>query len=115
MKRFNKLVSLSSLLFMMALASCGNTPKASSAEGTSEPEVDELAVNVFVLSGQSNMEGNTSFKNGDTDLIAQAFEELGLDDPEVLTQTGVESVQTSLYCAGYGQLVSNSFRSELSY
>ena len=96
MKRFNKLMSLSALLFAMGLASC--TPPAGSSSqptGTSEPEVDELAVNVFVLSSQSNMEGNTSFKNGDTDLIAQAFEELGLDDPEVLTQTGVESVQTS--------------------
>ncbi|MBR3674665.1 MAG: hypothetical protein IKN69_00770 [Bacilli bacterium] len=105
MKRFNKLVSLSSLLFMMALASCGNTPATSSkAPESSEPEEDPNAVSVFVLSGQSNMEGNTSFKSGSTDLIAQAFEEMGLEDPEILTETGVESVQTSLYCAGYGQL-----------
>ena len=108
MKRFNKLVSLSSLLFMMALASCGNTPATSSkAPESSEPEEDPNAVSVFVLSGQSNMEGNTSFKNGNTDLIAEAFEEMGLTDPEILTETGVESVQTSLYCAGYGQLDHN--------
>ncbi len=108
MKRFNKLVSLSSLLFMMALASCGNTPATSSkAPESSEPEEDPNAVSVFVLSGQSNMEGNTSFKSGSTDLIAQAFEEMGLEDPEILTETGVESVQTSLYCAGYGQLDHN--------
>ena len=109
MKRFNKLMSLSALLFAMGLASC--TPPAGSSSqpaGTSEPEVDELAVNVFVLSGQSNMEGNTSFKSGSTDLIAQAFEEMGLEDPEILTETGVESVQTSLYCAGYGQLNHNN-------
>ncbi|MBR6866061.1 MAG: hypothetical protein IKM80_02320, partial [Bacilli bacterium] len=95
MKRFNKLVSLSSLLFMMALASCGNTPATSSkAPESSEPEEDPNAVSVFVLSGQSNMEGNTSFKSGSTDLIAQAFEEMGLEDSEILTETGVESVQT---------------------
>ena len=93
---------------MMALASCGNTPATSSkAPESSEPEEDPNAVSVFVLSGQSNMEGNTSFKNGNTDLIAEAFEEMGLTDPEILTETGVESVQTSLYCAGYGQLDHN--------
>ena len=89
----------------MGLTACANTPATSSkAPESSEPEEDPNAVSVFVLSGQSNMEGNTSFKSGSTDLIAQAFEEMGLEDPEILTETGVESVQTSLYCAGYGQL-----------
>ena len=103
MKRFNKLMSLSALLFAMGLASC-TPPVAASSKPAATSEKDENEVSVFVLSGQSNMEGNTSFKSGNTDLVAQAFEEMGLTDPEILTETGVASVQTSLYCAGYGQL-----------
>ena len=105
MKSVNKLMSLTLAALAMGLTACANTPATSSkAPESSEPEEDPNAVSVFVLSGQSNMEGNTSFKSGSTDLIAQAFEEMGLEDPEILTETGVESVQTSLYCAGYGQL-----------
>ena len=105
MKSVNKLMSLTLAALAMGLTACTNTPATSSkAPESSEPEEDPNAVSVFVLSGQSNMEGNTSFKSGSTDLIAQAFEEMGLEDPEILTETGVESVQTSLYCAGYGQL-----------
>ena len=109
MKSVNKLMSLTLAALAMGLTACANTPATSSkAPESSEPEEDPNAVSVFVLSGQSNMEGNTSFKSGSTDLIAQAFEEMGLEDPEVLTETGVESVQTSLYCAGYGQLNHNN-------
>ena len=96
-------MSLSALLFAMGLASC-TPPVTASSKPAATSEKDENEVSVFVLSGQSNMEGNTSFKNGDTDLVAEAFKEMGLTDSNILTETGVESVQTSLYCAGYGQL-----------
>lgn len=92
---------------LMSLMACGQKPsndqKSSEQPGNSEPEKDPNEVSVFVLSGQSNMEGNTSFKSGSTDLIAQAFEEMGLDDPETCTE-GMPEVQISSYCAGYGQL-----------
>ncbi len=106
MKKRNVLSIAAFLTAAAALASCG-APAAESKAPASEPEPEEEIVNVFVLSGQSNMEGNTSFKDGNTDLVAQAFEELGLEDPEVCYD-GIKEVQTSLYCAGYGQLNHNN-------
>ena len=106
--KMNKLALLTSLFCLSMTACTGgnnsiNTTEPQKSEPSSvEPEPDNR-VNVFVLSGQSNMEGNSSFKSGDTDLLAQAFEKLGLDDPEVCYE-GIKTVQTSIYCCGYGEL-----------
>lgn len=102
MSKKNILSVAAFLSIAAALASCGGKPAESKAPA-SEPEPEEEIANIFVLSGQSNMEGNTSYKSGDTDLIAQAFQELGLENPEVCYD-GIKEVKTSLYCAGYGQL-----------
>ena len=104
MKSLKKLLIMSTAFLGMALTACGGTP---AGDESLEPADDPNQVNVFVLSGQSNMEGNTSFKSGNTDLIANVFTKLGYSDPEVCYD-GIPEVQTSLYCAGYGQLNHNN-------
>lgn len=97
----------SAITFLTAgiLAGCGESSTDNKQPVT--PVVEEEIANIFVLCGQSNMEGNTSFKQGTTDLVAQAFEEMGLEDADVCTE-GIKEVKTSLYCAGYGQLDHNN-------
>ncbi|MCQ2798819.1 MAG: sialate O-acetylesterase [Bacilli bacterium] len=104
MKKKSALFALMSTFF---LAACGGKPApVESSVPTPEPEPEEI-VNVFVLSGQSNMEGNTSFKSGSTDLLDNAMKEIGYTDSQVCYD-GIEEVKTSLYCAGYGQLNHNN-------
>lgn len=55
-------------------------------------------VSVFVLSGQSNMEGNSSISE-----LSNAFNELGFDDYESI-KDGMPEVQVSTYLGGYGGL-----------
>ena len=109
-------------LFCLTLTACnGGGGSNNNSQPSSEPEsssagpvVPDNAVNVFVLSGQSNMEGNTSFSSGGTDLVAQAFQQLGLSDPETCTGEGMSEVLTSTYCAGYGQLDKNNLHNNRS-
>ena len=84
----NMKIMLLSVAAVMSLASCNNQPSKSQG-----PVKDPNEVSVFVLSGQSNMEGNTAFESTERvnnqevkhDLVAEAFEEMNLDDPELLT------------------------------
>ena len=62
---------------------------------------------VFVLSGQSNMEGQTDVGSNASYLDA-AFQSLGITDGDVC-KTGIESVQTSFYGNGYGELDRNNY------
>ena len=62
------------------------------------PKIPEA--NVFVLSGQSNMQGNSICSEAN---LRQAFEDLGFDDYDEVAE-GMDSVLTSVYCAGYGEL-----------
>ena len=97
---------------IMSLVACTNTPSnsknkddASSNEpATSIPAKDPNEVSVFLLSGQSNMQGNSS--SSETNL-SNAFDELGFDDYEEVA-AGIKSVQSSVYCAGYGELDHNN-------
>ena len=98
---------LSVLALVLAACNAGGESKPQPSSSPSIPEEDPNEVSVFVLSGQSNMEGNTSFENNGTDLIAQAFEEMELDDAEVC-KTGIEEVQISSYCVDYGKLDHNN-------
>ena len=119
--KMNKIAFLASL-FCLTLTACnGGGGSNNNSQPSSEPEsssagpvVPDNAVNVFVLSGQSNMEGNTSFSSGGTDLVAQAFQQLGLSDPETCTGEGMSEVLTSTYCAGYGQLDKNNLHNNRS-
>lgn len=89
-----KFIFVASVLSALTLTACGGSNTSSSVE----PE--EETVNVFVLSGQSNMEGNTSWNNNN---IENAFTDLGLDDVNVV-KDGMPEVLTSYYGCGYGQL-----------
>ena len=122
-----------SVISLLSLAGCARTAESSSEEAKSEsssevqptstssapestsaPESSSIPVqpsstpapvyddrvSVFVLSGQSNMQGNSS--SSETNL-KKAFEDLGFDDYDDVA-SGMESVLSSVYCAGYGEL-----------
>lgn len=79
-------LATSSLLLVSA---CGG--------GTSSSEEPDNRVNVFVLSGQSNMEGSTYYvhpRSGE-ELLKNYMDEAGLDYARV--EAGLNSVQTSFY------------------
>ena len=95
---------------IMSLAACtAPSPSKSSkkvdkdssqAQTTSIKQKDPNEVSVFLLSGQSNMQGNSSSSEAN---LRQAFEDLGFDDYDEVVG-GMKSVQSSVYCAGYGEL-----------
>ena len=105
MKSFNKFLLMSAALLSMSLTACGNN---------NGPEKREGPI-VFVMSGQSNMEGNTNFgtSGSDTSYLTAAFNDLGITDGECCIN-GIQSVQTSYYGNGYGELdASNYNRSDV--
>ena len=80
--------------FALLLSGCGiKTPTESSY--SEEPPVEEdETVDVFVLSGQSNMEGSTYFDNG-KDWLYKACDALELDATPMFE--GYENIYTSFY------------------
>ena len=109
----NRKLLFLSVVGIMSLAACTaiSPSKASSkqkeensssvtASSTSQHVKDPNEVSVFLLSGQSNMQGNSSCS--ETNLKA-AFQDLGFDDYDEVVG-GMKSVQSSVYCAGYGEL-----------
>ena len=102
MKKKN-LLSLASLLAAAALASCGgSTPVQSSSSPEPEPE-PEPEVSVFLLAGQSNMEGNSYYGKQEDGWLHKAFVDLEIEDGDVCFE-GIEAVKTSYYGNGYGEL-----------
>ena len=98
-----------SVAAIMSLAACTNQPSkpeskndttSNNAPATSIPAKDPNEVSVFLLSGQSNMQGNSSSSEAN---LKQAFEDLGFDDYDDVA-AGIEEVQSSIYCGGYGEL-----------
>lgn len=91
MKIRNKLLFCAAL-FATSLTACNNT-----APQSSEPEPDNTHVDVFVLSGQSNMEGSTYWTHPTkkTPLLENYFTEQGMDFTPV--KEGIPSVKTSFY------------------
>ena len=83
----------------LLLTGCSGNNQTKSSE-TPLPPVDNNEVSVFLLSGQSNMQGNSSSSEAN---LRQAFEDLGFDDFDDV-YGGMPAVQSSVYCAGYGEL-----------
>lgn len=78
-------------LFAVTLAGCGNTP--------AKQQEPDKKVDVFVLSGQSNMEGSTMYvhPNG-TPLLKNYLEQERDDvDAEAVLENGFANVKTSYY------------------
>lgn len=91
-----------SLLSILCLVGCGGQKNDDST--TSLPVEEDNTVSVFVLSGQSNMEGQTRFgRENETPWLNNAFADLDLPDVDVCFD-GIEEVQTSFFGCGYGQL-----------
>ena len=86
MKKIAFVLLLQSLLCLSACNNGGN-------QKSQEPE--EKPINVFILSGQSNMEGNTQFDDGQG-YLAEGLEELGITDAQCC-YNGIPEVQTSFY------------------
>ena len=91
---------LSVAFISFCLAACNNNVNTASSGGassiSSEPPAPSNDVPVFVMSGQSNMEGSTYWKhpNG-TPLLQNYFEEEGMDYTPI--SEGIENVVTSYY------------------
>ena len=81
------------------MTACGGGASKSDQSSEQQP-VDDNEVSVFLLSGQSNMQGNSSSSEAN---LRQAFEDLGFDDFDDV-YSGMPEVQSSVYCAGYGEL-----------
>lgn len=85
---------MSAALLSMSLTACGGNG------GNSQEPEDDNEVSVFLLSGQSNMQGNSSCSATN---LQNAFNDLGLEDYDEVV-AGMKTVQSSVYCAGYGEL-----------
>ena len=96
MKSFRKSILLGVAFLAMSITGCNNN----GGETSKEPEKDPNEVSVFLLSGQSNMQGNSSCSATN---LKKAFTDLGFEDYEEVS-AGIKSVQSSVYCAGYGEL-----------
>ena len=86
MKKIAFVLLLQSLLCLSACNNGGN-------QQSQEPE--EKPINVFILSGQSNMEGNTQFDDGHG-YLQEGLDELGITDAQCCYD-GIPEVQTSFY------------------
>ena len=95
-----KSVFVLGLCSLFCFAGCGKTDKPieqnkDNNEQTNKVDTEGKAPMVFVLAGQSNMEGNTQFDDGQG-YLASALEELGIDDADCCYE-GIKEVQTSFY------------------
>ena len=90
---------------LLCLCSCGQAQ--SSKKESIPPEPVDKPINVFVLAGQSNMEGNTQFDDGEgKHYLQDAFDEMGIDESvDDLKNEGIPEVQTSYYSRSTNKLL----------
>ena len=91
MKQLKNLMLCSVAFLAMSVSGCNNNKG---------PQRDPNEVSVFLLSGQSNMEGNSSSSDAN---LSQAFTNLGFTDFDEV-KGGMKTVQISTYLGGYGGL-----------
>ena len=88
------------LSFLPLLCLCACSHNANSKQSESEIPIEEdKPISVFVLAGQSNMEGNTQYDDGeDKHYLQDALDEMGYDENvDDLKENGFAEVQTSYY------------------
>ena len=112
MKNIKKMIFLSTAFLSLAISGCsgndGSQRRSSvSSNSSSQTSVEDDRPIVFVMSGQSNMEGQTDV-GADGAYLTRAFESLGITDGEDCL-TGINSVLTSYYGNGYGELDRNNY------
>ena len=115
-------ISLLAAILSAPLLGCANAPAQSESKSLSEEsssvvpsssEEPKEEVSVFVLTGQSNMEGQTQWGNDYLKNAMQAvqdsgeFENVSVDDYQMLVD-GIETVRTSYYGCGYGEIYTPS-------
>lgn len=101
-----KKISVLALLSVFTLCGCSSNNNVK--ESSQEPKPRE--VSVFLMGGQSNMEGNTYFQDDDgKDWLKDAFEELGIDDGDCCYE-GIKEVKTSFYGGATWFIGGNSMR-----
>ena len=98
MKHLKNLMLCSVAFLAMTATACSMGGNGGS--GGNSKQKDDNEVSVFLLSGQSNMQGNSSCSATN---LQNAFNDLGFTDYEEVS-AGIKSVQSSVYCAGYGEL-----------
>ncbi|MBO4703745.1 MAG: hypothetical protein J5617_02830 [Bacilli bacterium] len=108
MKDFKRFMLFGVAFLSMAVVGCnggGSSNNNSSSSSDDQGPVKKEGPIVFVLSGQSNMEGQTNFGTGgtNTSYLDKAFVDLGITDGDDC-KTGIASVLTSYYGNGYGEL-----------
>ena len=89
----------------LLLASCVAPKPAQSIEPASSEEPEVVGPSVFILTGQSNMEGQTQYESSDgkTQYLRNALGKLGIEDGDCLFD-GIPEVRTSYYGCGYGEI-----------
>ncbi|NLB48635.1 MAG: sialate O-acetylesterase [Erysipelotrichia bacterium] len=89
----NRLFFFTSLL-SLCLAGCGG--------GNHSHPPEEQGPAVFILTGQSNMNGQTSYSN-----LRNVFTNLDIEDGEVCYE-GIPEIRTSYFGVGYGEIYGNA-------
>lgn len=89
----------------LLLASCVAPKPAQSIEPASSEEPEVVGPSVFILTGQSNMEGQTQWQSqdGKTKFLENALRTLEIDDADCVFD-GIPEVKTSYYGCGYGEI-----------
>lgn len=120
-------LSLLAAILCTPLVACSNNQPTSQSQSEPEPSESSVSisesssseeapkdeVSVFVLTGQSNMEGQTTWGNDYLKNAMQTvqesgeFENVNADDYQMLVD-GIETVRTSYYGCGYGEIYTPS-------
>lgn len=119
MKRFNKIMLFSVAFLAMAVTGCNgaeqkNQEGSSSSQASSQPQPEPAGPSVFILTGQSNMEGKSRV---DETALRTFCSENNFDGVENILASGegIPEVRTSFYGCGYGEIYKGENNIHASY